>query len=207
MTTRLFLSLIFILCNQGQPAARQCVYTKLSKIYTFKVSCVEIGRDGAEDMFPTRKINLYIYKKDKTLVQQISFTAESLFEDVFKSDSASRSYITGHNKTAAAPDYDYGDLIVADMNFDGKEDIIIKRDSGGNGGPFYDFYLQNEKGKFTLDRYLTDRIESFPAHINKQQKTIETQIHANVHQEAATVFKYNILTKKWRVVKRYLISY
>ena len=41
-----------------------------------------------------------------------------------------------------------------DLNFDGKDDIAVKFDSGGNGRPFYSFYIQNMSKKFELNAFL-----------------------------------------------------
>ena len=44
-----------------------------------------------------------------------------------------------------------------------KEDFAIKKDSGGNGGPLYEFYLQNVRQKFVKDDFLTNTLEFFPS--------------------------------------------
>jgi hypothetical protein len=184
--------------------AQTCLYNNLSAHYTFKVISV---KDTADDIGASaRKVSLLIFKNNK-VKQQINFDAEYLFEDVFKSDTASRSYLTGRNKNAEVPDYDFGDLIIADLNFDGKEDIAIKHDSGGNGGPIYNFYLEDINGRFKLDRYLTEYLGSFPAEINIKRKILRTQIHANVHQEGTKSFQYNPKTKKWKLVKWEMVDF
>jgi len=178
--------------------AQTCVYRNLSHHYTFKVISVKNTAD--EVGTSARKVSLLIFKNNK-LNQQINFGAEYLFEGVFKKDTASRSYITGKNKNADVPDYDYGDVVIADLNFDGKEDIAVKHDSGGNGGPRYNFYLQDMHGTFKIDHYLTDYIKSFPEEINNKQKILRTQTHANMRQEASKLFQYNPKTKKWKLLK------
>jgi hypothetical protein len=59
---------------------------------------------------------------------------------------AVRSYETGKNAHKAVVDNDYGDLVVADINFDGLADVVLKTDGGGNGGPYYTFYTSGPKG-------------------------------------------------------------
>ncbi|WP_295712514.1 hypothetical protein [Mucilaginibacter sp.] len=144
--------------------------------------------------------------QDKKIQQRISFNTGLLFEDAYTSNKNARSYVTGVNKDTEVSDYDFGDLIIADLNFDEKEDIAIKYDSGGNGGPVYNFYLQDKTGNFKLSKYLTNRVCSFPFYIDNRHKTIATQIHANVSQEGRKTFKYNPLTKKWRLVKWEMIG-
>jgi len=146
-------------------------------------------------------MTLIVLNKKDRLVQKINISPGYLFETAFKNDSNSRSYVTGKNRRTEVYDYDFGDFIVADLNFDGKEDIAIKFDSGGNGGPLYTFYMQDVTGHFKIDNFLTDTVGSFPAYINLKHKTITTQIHANVHQEAQKTFKYNSHRKKWHLIK------
>ena len=186
--------------------AQQCIYTKLSKEHNFKISYILIKDTDLNNPFRTRKLTLTISNKKRKLIQQIKLNTNILYDDVFKKDTSSRSYITNFNTQADAPDYDYGDLIIADLNFDGKEDIALKFDSGGNGGPLYKFYLQNNRGTFDLSGYLTDYIGSFPANINSKNKTLTTQIHANVHQESRKTYKFNPQTKKWRLLKSVMIE-
>jgi hypothetical protein len=135
------------------------------------------------------------------LIQTIHFKEDLLFDTVFKDNKNARSYVTGKNNNAQVSDYDFGDLIIADLNFNGREDIAVKYDSGGNGGPIYNFYLQDNDGHFYKDNYLTTYVGSFPADIEPNKKTITTQIHANVSQEARKTFRYNSRTKKWHLIK------
>jgi len=178
--------------------AQVITYTNLSKKYVYKIKAERVIDSNA--IFAKTKLNLFIYQHNR-LIQTITFKNGVLFNECFTSDTASRSYITGKNRNKEIPDYDFGDIIIADLNFDGKEDIAIKYDSGGNGGPIYNFYIQQPNGIFKRDYYLTNNVGSFPEYINIKHKTITTQIHANVHQEAQKTFKYNLTNKKWRLIK------
>ncbi|MES2064244.1 MAG: hypothetical protein V4456_20145 [Bacteroidota bacterium] len=164
--------------------------------------------NNAQSIVDSADVTLIIRdKKSGKLYQKISFGANYINEDVYKDCTKCRSYITGYHQKSEVLDYDYGDLIIADLNFDGREDIAIKNDSGGNGGPYYNFYLQGVNGQFILSQYLTTNMQSFPAEINAGSKTLTIQIHANVHQDQRNTFKYNSDNKKWRFIKHRLISY
>ena len=49
--------------------------------------------------------------------------------------------------------------------------------------------------------YLTTHVRSFPEFINSKEKTLTTQIHANLHQERMDIFRYNAITRKWRLIE------
>ena len=118
-----------------------------------------------------------------------------------------RSYQTGKNETVEEQDNDYGDIIVADFNFDKKEDLALKSDSGGNGGPAYKFYLQDSNGKFYLDNFLTDTMTYFPTHINKNNKTLTTLVHANAMELCKSIYKQDKATDKWKRAGRSWVKY
>ena len=158
-------------------------------------------KSGDKDDFRCQ-LRLYVFKRDGKLLQEIDVDANSLSDDnAFKSSKNSRSYITGKGRNAPVEDYDFGDLVIADLNFDGKEDIVVKSGSSADSGPNYTFYLEGNDGRFYIDNYLTANVLSFPKYINAKAKTITTQTHANVSQEDKKTFKYNVNTKKWHFEK------
>lgn len=68
----------------------------------------------------------------------------------------------------------YHDFIVGDFNFDGREDFAILYDLGGNAGPFYSYYFQNEAGMFNVDKTFPLNAGYFPAEIDDKNKTLTT---------------------------------
>lgn len=147
--------------------AQNCLLKDLSKKFNYRIILSRM-KAGMSD---NTKIQLLIYKKGQAKSSQIiTFKAHLLYENAYSDCNKVRSDITGKNWAAEAPDYDYGELIIADLNFDGLEDIAIKNDSGGNGGPYYNFYLQDTKGHFTLSKYLTANMQSYPAEIDTNKK-------------------------------------
>jgi len=71
---------------------------------------------------------------------------------------------------------DFGDIIVADLNFDKRDDFAIMNNWGQGKGGKYNFYIQNDKKEFELDSYLTDSMIYFPIEINKQKKYLLTKV-------------------------------
>ncbi|WDF78933.1 hypothetical protein PQ469_02800 [Mucilaginibacter sp. KACC 22773] len=199
MLKRILLGLALIMALGCYANGQAHTYSKLSHKFVFKIQATWFK--DTDDVARVSNVKLSILNKTTNDQQVISFLPGWFFEGVFKSDSASRSYVTGYNKSLEVIDYDFGDLVIADLNFDGKEDLAIKYDSGGNGGPIYNFYLQDNKGYFHKDNYLTDRVGSFPREIDIKHKTITTQVHANVRHEGRKTFKYYPKTKQWRLVK------
>lgn len=199
MLKRLLLGLALIIAFGNYVNGQTHTYSKLSHKFVFKVQATWFK--DTDNVQRVSNIKLIILSKIGNHQQVINFSPGWFFEGVFMSDSASRSYTTGYNKSVEVADYDFGDLVIADLNFDGKEDIAIKYDSGGNGGPVYNFYLQDNEGRFYKSNYLTDRVGSFPREIDTKHKTITTQIHANVRYEGRKTFRYNPKTKTWRLIK------
>ena len=100
-----------------------------------------------------------------------------------------------------APKNDFGDLIVTDLNFDGKEDLAIKREEGGNGGPLYFFYIQTEE-KFILNEYLSNEMMFFPIDFNPKTKTMRTYVRMNSSQDESIFYQYSDSEKKWKIIDR-----
>lgn len=200
----IFLTFLISAFFTNDSNAQTCFHRNLSYKFNYKIEVTK-SKDDSE-VIEQGKVYLKIYDKHNRLLQTIYFECPYLSLDAYNHCNSVRSYITGYNKNKEVLDYDFGDFIVADLNFDGSEDFAIKYDSGGNGGPFYKFYVQDSNGLFRLDHFLTDSVGSFPAYIEFKQKKITTQIHADVGHEAQKTFKYNPKTKKWHLVKWILIS-
>lgn len=137
----------------------------------------------------------------------VHFTSGLLVTDsAFMNDNV-RSFITGKNKHAQVVDNDFGDIVVADFNFDTKEDFAVKRDDAGNGGPLYNFYIQQDGKTFILDKFLSDTMIWFPSGMNKQKNTLTTLVRASAVNVSETIYKLDLQKKKWIVISRRLIGY
>jgi len=116
-----------------------CRYTKLSEKFDFALA-VDVEVDGSGyDIFLKTYVQI-ISKANGSLLQTIQFEIGTNTGDY---DCIARSYSTGHNMEAESVDGFFGDIVVADLNFDGKEDIAVARGFGYT--MFYNFYLQNDK--------------------------------------------------------------
>jgi len=184
--------------------AQVLTYSDLSRKYIFKIGLIR--KFDADSNYLNTKLKLRIFDRDTKHTQIIPINGGLLFSSCYKTIKTSRSYSTGIRKDAEVLDYDFGDIVVADLNFDNKEDIAVKYDSGGNGGPDYIFYMQDANGQFHEDNYLTKYVGGFPRYIDFDKKTITTQLHATCCLEGKKTFQYNIKTKKWRLVKWKMVS-
>ncbi|MGC4040713.1 MAG: hypothetical protein QM710_08015 [Flavobacterium sp.] len=201
MKTRFFIIWIVLHCFSS--FGQTCTYKNLSKSFDFKTHIQRISRKN--EITDTCLVTVTITRKDNAKsIQTIHFGSSYFFRNVYKDCLQVRSYSTGVNNEAAANDSDYGSLIVADFNFDGKEDLALKDDSGGNSGPTYDYYIQNEKGKFVKDTYLSDRMDFFPSSINKKNKTLTTIVFIG-GGNSKMVYQYTAQKKSWKRIEHTII--
>lgn len=205
MLIRLLVLFTAILDSTPAVYGQNCKHTHLSGRYDFETAIVRIPRGDYWDSSVVRLT--IIEKRDKKQVQQITINSTFLFSSAFSNCNAVRSYVTGLNSNLADTDNDFGDLVIADLNFDGAEDIALKQDSGGNAGPVYNFYLQQKNRQFIADTFLTKHMEFFPTRINVKSRTLVTLAHANAYQMAEHTYKFNQATGKWEQIKHRLITY
>jgi hypothetical protein len=181
-----------------------CNHIDISKTFDFKIEISRINRNAQMD---SCVIKVAVFDKSSSKqIQAIQYSSVSFFNDAFGDCGNVRSYTTNVNRDSVAVDNDYGDIIVADFNFDNKDDFAIKNNSGGNGGPEYRFYIQDTNDEFILDKFLSEKMIFFPIQINKTNHTLTTLVHANALQLTETKYKLNISTKKWKTIKSKLIS-
>jgi len=182
----------------------ECIQRDLSNSFDFRIKFKRIFfKNGDND---SCIIKVFILdKKTQKDVDSILITSRLMYENVFKNCDNFRSFITGKNKNKEAPDNDFGEFIIADLNFDSKDDIAIINDSGGNGGVFYNFYIQGENNTFTLDKYLTDSMVYFPSEMIKKKKMLITYVHAGVCGLGEQKYIYNS-TNTWRMISHKIIN-
>ncbi|MCO5234081.1 MAG: hypothetical protein LC105_05580 [Chitinophagales bacterium] len=182
----------------------ECIQRDLSNSFDFRIKFNRIlFQNGDND---SCIIKVYILdKKTQKELDSILITSRFMYENVFKNCDNFRSFITGKNINNEALDNDFGEFIVADLNFDSKDDIAIINDSGGNGGVFYNFYIQGENNTFKLDKYLTDSMVYFPSEMIKNKKMLITYVHAGVCGLGEQKFIYNS-TNTWRMISDKIIN-
>ncbi|MEC4003617.1 hypothetical protein OX283_003010 [Flavobacterium sp. SUN052] len=189
------LKLIFLITLISFKAVSQtCSYKKLSKEFDFTITLNSKKLDSIQ-------VLIKITNKVSQKIQALKIETEGLYIDSFNDCKNVKSYSTKINSELPTGDEnDSGNFIVADFNFDGMEDLAIKRDVGGNGGPLYAYFLQAKDKKFYESLYLSNTVEFFPIEINSTKKTITTFLHANAYQKNRRIFKYNQKAKKWKLI-------
>ena len=136
-------------------------------------------------------------KSTKKVIDSISISSHFYFEDVFMDRNNTLSYATKFNIDKEIVNNYYGDIIIADLNFDKKDDIAIINDSGGNGGTFYSYFLQDSKKKFNFNEFLTDSMTYFPTKINSKNNTLITYVHGGVCRLGEHIYQLNKRTNNW----------
>jgi hypothetical protein len=184
---------------------QNCIITGLSQTFNFQTHIKRFKLDKSPDSCLVT-IDIIDKLTSKT-IQSIRFTTNFLLGDSsFISCTNVRSYSTGKNRNAKVLDNDYGDIIIADFNFDNKEDLAIKKEEGGNGGPLYNYYIQMTDNTFKLDKYLSETMTWFPTYINKNKSTLTTIVRANAYQRSETTYKLDTLTNKWTRIDQRLLG-
>lgn len=208
--------LLFLIGGLALPqavAGQTCTHTDLSETLTFSTALTErIGNPSLREAdshpsvyFKSYEATLNISTKlTNKPPQLIRFYTGPLFSAAYQNCNAARSYSTGKNRDADATDNDYGDLIVADFNFDGRDDFAAKSESGGNAGPYYNYYVQLSSGEFVLDEFLTVEMQFFPDDISRTRRTLTTRVHAGADGLGETVFRLS-KAGKWAQVSHRIL--
>src|SRR5947208_9221060 len=130
--------LLFCLLPLQFCAAQQCKLTDLSRKFIYLVTA-EKSKNEYGDL-QTSKVSVEIIRKaDGHSVQKLFI--RSKWVDSFSDCSSVNSYVTGKHAKDEGADNDWGDFIVADLNFDGREDFAVQREWWNTGG-VYDFFMQ-----------------------------------------------------------------
>lgn len=181
-----------------------CLHKNLSKEFNFEIKVRKIT--NAKEEIDSNSVKVIVYNKISNKKQEFNFGSSFLFEKTFIDCKTVRSYSTGINKNTEVIDNDFGDIIIADFNFDNKDDFAVKNDSGGNGGPTYNFYIQDTHKNFKLDKFLTTEMRFFPSKFIIKKKQLVTYVHANAYQLSENVFEYNTKLKKWKYKMSRLVT-
>jgi len=179
---------------------KERLYDNLSYTHNYKLTYLEHYK-GKEDP-DTHYWTITVYDKNMKPVDSIVQPVFMYFAGLIDFSTA-RSYLTGVNRDKQVADNYAGDFIVADFNFDNKNDFAIINDMGGNGGTFYSYYLQQDKDKYVEDRFLTDSVTYFPA-INKANRTLTTLVHAWSCGNSEDI--YTLQGAKWKHTGHRLIN-
>ncbi|MEO8406324.1 MAG: hypothetical protein ABI480_17070 [Chitinophagaceae bacterium] len=182
-----------------------CSYAHVSDQFTLDVN-VDRYTDTLEYHDSTLLKLLIRNKKNQTSVDSILFSTR-LYWGTFLSDCNSvTSYSTNFNSNREIVDNYFGDIVIADVNFDKKDDICFINDNSGNSGPTYNFYVQTADKKFVLDNFLTDSVVFFPDNIDKYKHQLTTLGHAGACCVGQHIFHYDRSTDKWKLISHKILG-
>ena len=116
------------------------------------------------------------------------------------------SYSTGFNVGRKTFDNYLGTIIVADLNFDGRDDIAAVEDSGVSSGPYYAFFMRDDAGGFVRDDFLGEEMMYFPFRIDPSLRRLTTLSPANTYEVCRTVFELSRDTCEWKMVVREILG-
>lgn len=137
-------------------------------------------------------------KHSKVPADTISITSLFYFDNTFANCDSVMSFTTKFNSKREVVDNYFGDIVVADLSFDNKDDIAIINDYGGNGGTFYSYFIQGVKLKFNIDTFLTDSVTYFPSIIDKSKQRLITQVPAGACCLSEDIYTFNKSSKTWK---------
>jgi hypothetical protein len=202
---RLFVFVCFLLIY-FPVFSQECLHQDLSKKFDFssRIERINISPDLPDSCLISITV---INKQTKKPAQVISISSTFLIDSAFSQCTFVRSFSTGKNNSVQAFDNNFGDLVIADLNFDHKEDIAVKKESGGNGGPAYNYYIQNSDGNFVLDKFLSELMIYFPIEIDQARNTLKTEVHANAYEYCESTYKLNRAGNKWNKVRKRFLKY
>lgn len=182
-----------------------CIQPKLSNQFDISVDCKKNIDTNSFEQLNSLRI-LITDKKKSSIIDSINIKSNHYYDFMFSSCESQRSYTTGYNFEKEVIDNYFGDIVVADFNFDNLDDLAVVIDEGGNGGPIYNFYIQLKNRKFTKNIFLTDTMRTFPSIIDKKTKSLTTYVHANAMQEGENIYQLNN-SKNWIKKSHKLINY
>ena len=184
-------------------AQTHCSYTKISPTYDYFIRTTEYATKDSDYVG-----NVSIVIKTKARQKKVGGFTYPIMDGLGPQfNCTSRSYITGYNQNAVAPDGDCGDIVVADLNFDGREDFAIKGEFTNGYGQLYRIYLQDGPGHFREETDLIGRgvedwiTKTFPVEISAKNKTLTFWSTLNAYTDENVVFRYNSTTHKWKNIK------
>lgn len=183
---------------------RHCEYSDLSNQFNITIDFTHYSSTKA--FSDSCIINLRINDKSRQLLDTISFFSTAYMTQTLAECDSVRSYTTKLNSDKEVVDGYYGDLVVADLNFDDKDDIALINDSGGNGDPLYNYYMQTAGKKFVFDNYLTDSIKYFPDKIDNSKQQLITLTRAGNCCAARITYQYDVSKNQWRQIDHKILG-
>lgn len=180
-------------------------FSDLSYLYNYKI--IDKFYTSNNRTYDTIIRYIKIYNKSDSLLQNI-IPHLNITPCYFNDElgvSISRSFITKKNVKYKGYDNYRGEIIIADLNFDGLEDLATPVGTGCDNGPHYAFYIQSVNNKFELNKYLTENMIWFPDYIKDSLFTLTTLVSTNAGNYYQT-FKFDTISNKWKKIEEYWIE-
>lgn len=147
-----------------------------------------------------------IEKGSGNILQTIRKQYYCMWTDWYTNVENSRSYSTHFNTDKPVVDDDFGDVVVADLNFDGLDDFAVTYDHGADNGNHYYFYFQRPDKTFYRQVYLTDKMVHFPCIIDPIHQQIITRSAAGTCCVGETFFQYNAAKNSWFLLSHRILE-
>ncbi len=179
-------------------------FKDLSNVYNYKIIDKHHGIENQYHYDSVSRV-IKIFDKKDSLIQKLRIGLEmgTWYPDDRLQLRPSRSYITGKNMHFDDVDNYCGEIVVADLNFDGLEDFATPTSSGTDNGPHYSFYVQDTHHRFKLNRYLTDNVTWFPERIVDSLRIFTTDVPCTVEGTMFQTFRYDEASTRWRRIEYY----
>lgn len=179
--------------------------------YKFNYKIIDtVYKYNDEYFFGQTKRIIEISNKKDSIIQIIyvdKIDQPNYYISFDKNEPIYRSQITGKNfKKRVLDDY-FGELIIADLNFDGFEDFATPVDHGCSNGSHQAFYIQDTNGRFILNQFLTDSVIWFPEEINVKKKTFTTITSAGGYGVGFITYHFDTTSHKWIKIDHYIRSF
>ena len=174
--------------------------TNLSYTHNFKLTLYDIDE--------VNHWKIMIYDKKMNVVDSISIQDMYCLYPEFIDNKFSASYITGINKNKLNTEDRYKCIfLVADFNFDSKDDFIIVWDMGAQAGNIYEYYIQQDNNKFVLDTFLTEQVSYFPTKTDakNRQLTVESCAGGDVRKMIEDTYELD-KANNWKEVSSRIID-
>lgn len=147
--------------------SKEYLYKTLSSDFNYKLCFCDVFKG---DVRQKHYWIITVLDKEQTVIDSFQQPFYVFYPDSSNYDEVVR-YEPDDNSIENIVNGYPGIFVVADFNFDSKDDFAIVIDRGSPSGAFYSYYIQNENGSFYNDRYLTDSIIYFPSSLNNEDST------------------------------------
>lgn len=152
----------------------ECFDTVSSKQFDLKIRFLKYENDSAS-------VKITVFDKNSDSPEySLTLASDTKWQGVFESCKNIKSYSDQSIINDEIADNYFGDLVISDLNFDGKDDLAVFRNHGNSSGPFYDFLIQQDDLKFISNQFLKDSVRIFPSEIDSADKMIKTFEHSGI---------------------------